>query len=169
MNNYLLEIKWGLIFTAVALLWMVFERAMGWHGENIAVHATYTNFFAILAITVFVFALLDKRKSLGGTMTWKQGFTAGVIISLVVAVLSPPAQWITHTIISPGYFDNIIAYSVESGAATREQAEAYFNLQSYMLQGAIGGLIMGVITAAVVALILRKAPDTESEPEAAED
>ncbi len=39
MKKYATEIKWGLIFTIVALLWMVFERLMGWHGENIAQHS----------------------------------------------------------------------------------------------------------------------------------
>ncbi len=49
-----------------------------------------TNFFAIIAIAVYVFALLDKRKrDFGGRMTWIQGFVSGVIISIIVALLSP--------------------------------------------------------------------------------
>ena len=76
MKKYTTEIKWGLIFTIVALLWMVFERLMGWHGGNIARHATLTNLFAIPAIIIYVLALLDKRNNdLGGIMTWGQGFT----------------------------------------------------------------------------------------------
>ncbi len=159
MKKYALEIKWGLIFTAVALLWMVFEKAMGWHGEKIAVHATYTNFFAILAIAVFVFALLDKRRQLGGSMSWKQGFFSGLLITLVVAVLTPLSQWITHTLISPEYFPNIIQYSVVNAKMTQAEAEAFFSLGSYILQGSIGGLVMGVITSAVVALFVRKKPE----------
>ncbi|MEE4330226.1 MAG: DUF4199 domain-containing protein [Wenzhouxiangella sp.] len=156
MNVPKLEIKWGLIFTAVALLWLVFENSMGWHGERIDQHATYTNFFAILAIAVFIFALLDKRRQLGGVMSWKQGFIAGAIISAVVAILSPLAQWLTHRVISPEYFPNAIAYAVANDKATQQEAEAYFNLGNYMLQGAIGGLVMGLVTAAIVAILLRK-------------
>jgi len=158
MRKPTLEIKWGLIFTAVALLWMVFEKSMGWHGERIDQHATYTNFFGILAIVVFVFALLDKRRQLGGVMSWKEGFISGAIISLVVAILSPFAQWLTHRVISPEYFPNAIDFAVANNKATQEEAEAYFNLGNYMLQGSIGGLVMGLVTAAIVALFLRKKP-----------
>jgi hypothetical protein len=161
MKKYQLEIKWGLIFTAVALLWMLFEKGMGWHGEKIAQHPTYTNIFAVLAIAVFVFALLDKRKQLGGHMTWMQGFVSGVIISVIVTILSPLAQWLTHTVISPEYFSNAIAYSVETGLVSQEEAESFFNLQSYLVQGAIGSLMLGVVTSAIVALFVRKkSPDT---------
>ena len=155
MNKYIIEIKWGLIFTAVALLWMVVEKLLGWHGEKIAQHATYTNLFAIIAIAVYVFALLEKRKELSGVMSWKEGFVSGVIITIVVTILSPVSQWVTHQIISPEYFPNVINYVVESGNMTREAAEAFFNLSSYMVQASIGGLVMGLITSAVVALILK--------------
>ncbi len=157
MKKYTTEIKWGLIFTIVALLWMVFERLMGWHGENIGQHATLTNLFAIPAIVIYVLALLDKRKrDLGGLMTWGQGFTSGLIITLVVVILSPFAQYLTHTIITPEYFTNVIEYAVNQEQMTREEAESYFSLSNYMFQSAIGGLIMGVITSAVVAFFTKK-------------
>jgi hypothetical protein len=149
-------LKWSLIFVTAALAWMVFEKAMGWHGEHIARHPVMTNFFALVAVTVFVFALWDKRKSLGGVMTWKEGFLAGLWVSLGVALLSPLSQWLTHAVISPDYFPNVIEYAVESGKATREEAESFFNLRSYMIQSAIGGLVMGAITSAVVALFVRR-------------
>lgn len=157
MKKHTTEIKWGLIFTAVALLWMVFERLMGWHGENIARHATMTNLFAIPAIVIYVLALLDKRKGdYNGFMTWKQGFISGLIITLVVVILSPLAQYLTHAVISPGYFPAVIDYSVSSGNMTREEAEAYFTANNYMFQSAIGALIMGIVTSAVVALFTKK-------------
>lgn len=156
MKNYTLAIKWGIIFIIATLLWMLFEKAMGWHGEKIEVHATYTNFFAIIAIGVYVFALLEKRKQLGGRMSWKEGFITGLIITAVVVILSPLAQWITNTYISPAYFPNVIQHAVETGKATQEEAESYFNLRSYILQATIGAAVMGVVTSALVALVLRK-------------
>ncbi|MCB0594772.1 MAG: DUF4199 domain-containing protein [Lewinellaceae bacterium] len=156
MQKYTHEIKWGLIFTAAALLWIAFEKAMGWHGEKIAQHPTMTNLFAIVAIAVYVFALLEKRKKLGGVMTWKEGFISGLLITLVVVLLSPLSQWLTHAVITPEYFNNAIAYAVENGKASQEQAESYFNLKSYMMQATIGGLVLGVVTSAIVALFVRK-------------
>jgi hypothetical protein len=157
MKKYATEIKWGLIFCAAALGWMVFEKAMGWHGPKIEQHPYMTNIFAVVAITVYVFALREKRQQLGGQMTWKQGFMSGLIISIVVALFSPLTQWITHALISPAYFPNAIAYSVDVGYYDSPEAAAeYFNLQSYMMQGGIGAIIMGVVTSAIVALFLRR-------------
>lgn len=157
MEKYRTEIKWGIIFTAVMLLWMVFERMMGWHGERIDQHAIMTSIFAIFAIAIYVFALRDKRKNdLGGLMSWKKGFQSGLIITLVVVLLSPLTQWIIHTVISPDFFQNMVEYSVESGIMERQEAEAYFNLRSYLVQSAVGALGLGVVTSAVVAVFTKK-------------
>ena len=157
MGTYKTEIKWGVIFTLVMLLWMVFERLMGWHGENIEQHATMSIIFAVVAIAIYVFALLDKRNNdLGGSMTWSQGFASGFWITMVVVILSPLAQYITHTIISPDFFSNMTNYAVESGNMTREQAESYFSMRNYLMQSAVGALGLGVVTSAVVAIFTKK-------------
>lgn len=162
MGRYKTEIKWGLIFTAALILWMVFEWAMGWHGERIEQHATMTNIFALVAIVVYVMAFLDKRtRDYDGTMTWAQGFMTGFVITVVVAVLSPLAQWIIHTFISPDFFENMIDLSVETGKMSRSEATGYFNLNSYMIQGSLGALMMGIVTSAIVAVFTRRKPEEE--------
>ena len=157
MKKYSIEIKWGIIFSLVSLVWMFLEKGLGWHDENIAQHAIYTNFFAIVAIVLYVLALLDKRKNyFNGKMTWSQGFISGIVISIVVAILSPLGQYLTHEFITPDYFENVIAYSVESGAMTLEAAEEYFNLTSYIIQSFFFALVVGVVTSAIVAYFVRK-------------
>ncbi len=157
MKKFSIEIKWGIIFTIISLIWMFFEKGMGWHDENIAQHAIYTNLFAIVAIVLYVVALLDKRKNFyHGKMTWSQGFISGIVISIVVAVLSPLAQYITHKFITPDYFPNVIDYSVQSGAMTREAAEEYFNLTSYIIQSFFFALVVGVVTSAIVAFFVKR-------------
>ncbi len=157
MKKYAIEIKWGILFMIVSLLWMVFEKWMGWHGEGIENHATYTNFFAIPAIVIYALALLDKRKNYyNGKMTWLQGFQAGVVVSAIVLVLSPLGQVITHKVITPEYFPNVIRHAVETGRLSREKAESFFSLKSYILQSAIGAIGMGVVTSALVAIFTRK-------------
>ncbi len=157
MSKFRIEIKWAIIFTAATILWMIFEKSMGWHDTLIAKHAIYTNLFALIAITVYVLALLDKRKlDYNGKMTWKQGFVSGIILSVIVALLSPFAQYVTHTMISPDYFPNIIAYVVESGKMSQEAAENYFSLNSYILQSVFGALTMGIVTSAIVAIFVKK-------------
>ena len=157
MKKYSTEIKWGVIFAISTLVWMYFEKAMGWHDELIAQQLIYTNLFALVAIAIFVLALKEKRKKdFGGKMSWKQGFISGIIISIVVAILTPLTQYISNTFIAPNLFPNIINYMVETGKMTEEGAKNYFNLKSYMVQGTFGALTMGVVTSAIVAFFLKK-------------
>ncbi|EAP86182.1 MULTISPECIES: DUF4199 domain-containing protein [Croceibacter] len=156
MNKFKIELKWGVYFTIAALAWMYVEKALGWHDELISKHAIYTNIFAIVAIAVYVLFMKDKKQNFyNGNMTWTQGFISGTILSVVVAILSPLAQYLTHEFITPNYFENVIAYTVEKGVMKQEAAEAYFSLYSYMAQAAFGALAMGVVTSAIVALFFR--------------
>ncbi len=139
------------------LIWMVLERLFGLHNEHIDKHAIYTNFVVIPAVIVYVLALLDKRKNFyNGKMTYKQGFVSGLIISLIVTVLSPLTQYITSTVITPGYFSNMIIYAVSEGQMNQMEAEEYFNLKSYISQVLIATPIMGIVTTAIVAIFTRK-------------
>ncbi|MEB2783624.1 DUF4199 domain-containing protein [Algoriphagus persicinus] len=156
MKNIKIEIKWALIFVLMMLAWMVMEKSLGWHDEKIADHAMLTNLVAIPSIAIYIFALLDKRKNFyQGVMSYNQGFFSGLIISVIVVVLSPLSQYITTVYITPDYFPNVINYAVNSGQMTQEAAEANFNLRSYMLQSALGALVMGTVTAAIVAFFVR--------------
>ncbi len=157
MNTIKIEIKWALIFSIMGLLWMVLEKALGWHDEHIDQHMYLTNLFAIPAIIVMVLALKDKKKNFySGRMSYMDGFKSGLILSLIIAALSPLTQYITSTIITPDYFANAIKASVELGYfATTAEAEANFNLENYMMQGAIGALIMGVVTVAIAMIFIR--------------
>lgn len=157
MKKYRIELKWALIFVAMTLVWMLLERLAGLHGEHIGQHPTYTNLIAIPAIAIYVLALLEKRKkAFDGKMTWQQGFVTGLIISVIVAALSPLTQLIVSKVITPDYFPNAIKHAVTSGKMDQTTAETYFNLQSYILQGIIGALVMGLLTSALVAIFTRK-------------
>lgn len=157
LKNFRTEIKWALIFVTVMLAWMLMEKIAGLHDIHIDKHAFYTNFFAIPAITVYVFALLDKRKNdYDGIMNYKQGILAGLIITLFITLLTPMTQYIISGIITPDYFTNIIEYSVQHEEMTREAAEDYFNMKSYIIQGLIGTPVMGVLTTAVTAFFTKK-------------
>lgn len=159
-----IEIKWGILFGIIGLIWMVLEKSMGLHDELIEKHATYTYFFAILAVAVYVIGLLDKRKNYyKGVMNWKQGFVSGLIITVVVVIVSPLTSYITHTYITPDYLTNMQEYAINTGKMTEEVAEKYFSLNSYILQSAVFGLIAGVITSAIAALFVRKKAKSESE------
>lgn len=157
MKKFRIEIKWALIFTAAILVWMLGERLAGLHDRYIEKHAFYTNFFALVAIGIYLLALYDKRKNyFHGFMSWKQGFVSGVILTMIIAVLTPLVQVISSLWISPDYFTNMIDYSVTTGEYSQEEAIAYFSLTNYIIQSTLFALVSGMITSAIAALIIRK-------------
>jgi hypothetical protein len=157
MNTFKIEIKWAILFVVVALLWMLLERIAGLHSTHIDKHQFYTNLFAVPAIAVYVFALLDKRKkTYGGVMSYKQSFISGLIITAIVTILNPLSQYIISMVITPDFFSNAIKYAVNEGKMSREEAEGYFNLKSYIMQGFIGTPILGIVTTAIVSLFVRR-------------
>lgn len=156
MNKIAIEIKWGIIFTVSGLAWMYLEKMLGWHDELISKHPIYTMLFSVVAIAIFVFALKDKKKNyFQNQMDWKQGFLSGCIVSVIVALLSPMSQYITSEFISPNYFQNAINFAVENNRMTLEDAQAFFNLKSYIFQGAYGAISMGIVTSAIVAFFIK--------------
>ncbi len=157
MKKLYIEFKWAIIFSIAMLAWMLLEKTLGWHGERIADHQWLTLLFAPFAILLYLLALREKRRRVyGGKMTWLQGFVSGVILSVFVALLSPLVQFITHHYITPEYFNNVIEYSVTNDLMTRSKANEYFNINNYMWQSAFGALGFGVVTAAIVAVFVRK-------------
>jgi hypothetical protein len=149
----------GVLFILLGLIWMVFEKSMGWHDVHIDKHATYSMIFAPIAVALYVFALMDKKKNFyGGRMSYMQGFITGLIITLVVVILTPLSQYITSTYITPDFFSNVIAYSVSSGAMEPEAAQQYFNLKNYVIQGTIFAAVMGLVTSALVSIFFRSKP-----------
>ena len=157
MEKIKIEIKWAIIFSIVGLLWMLLEKLSGLHSTYLDYHLYLTNLFAIPAIIMMVMALKDKKKNFyNGQMTYKQGLISGIILSVFIAVLSPLTQWLTTYVITPEYFPNVIKRSVEIGYyKTTEEAQANFNYKNYAIQGAIGALIMGVVTTAIAMIFIR--------------
>lgn len=156
MKNIGIEIKWGVIFILVTLAWMMLEKSLGWHDVHIDQHAVLTNLFAIPAIVIYVLAMRDKKKNYyHGQITYLQAFLSGLVVTIIVTILSPFAQYITLEYITPQYFTNIISYSVEKGELTQSDSENWFNLKSYIIQATIGALIMGLITSAIVAIFIK--------------
>ena len=151
-----IELKWGLIFAAMQLVWITLEFLFGLHDKYISWHPTVSNFIALSSIIIMVLAIRDKRAALNGKITFGTAFLCGLGVSVVVAILSLLTQLIFFRLINPNFFANFIRYAIENSKTTLEQAQANFNLTSFMLQGAIGAIIIGVFTSLVIATVIRK-------------
>ena len=61
MKKIFIEFKWAIIFTITLLAWMLLEKTLGWHEEQIADHQWLTLLFAPFAILMY---LLEKKAGL---------------------------------------------------------------------------------------------------------
>ncbi len=157
MKSIKLELKWAVIFTIATLIWMMLEHTMGWHDEYIAEHWWLTLLFVPFGLLFFYLALKEKRRRFyNGSITWLQAFLCGCLISLFVALLSPLTLYLSSEYIAPSYFTNLIAYSVDNRLLSREEALADYNLARYMFQAAVGSLVSGILTSAIMAFFVRR-------------
>jgi Protein of unknown function (DUF4199) len=157
MKNIKTEIKWAVLFVIMQLIWMLLEKSAGLYTLRIHKHAAYSNFIAIPAIAIYVFALLDKRSNFyGGTMTYLQGFISGLMITVFVTLLTPVTQYLISVGIAPEFFPNMIEYSVSNGSMTQDAAEKYFNLKNFIVQGLMFTPVMGIVTTLIVAIFVKK-------------
>lgn len=154
MKKYQQEIKWGLLFVGMQLLWMTGEKLSGLHDVNIEQHALYTNLIAIPAMLMYLAAFLAIRKNAGGQLRFAHAMRSGLVITLVVTLLSPLTQFLTVEVISPAYFENASAFAVDNGMMNESQAAEYFNLNNYLLLTVILTPIMGMLTSLIIGGIL---------------
>lgn len=153
MQKNRIEIKWGLIFVVMGLVWMVLERLAGLHGPRIEYHPTFTNLVAIPSIVIYALGLREKRlKDYDGKVTYWQAFRASLIMTAVVTVLTPLSQYLTLEVITPHYFENAIAYAVENEKMTQADAEAYFSFNNYLAQSMVFAPVAGIMTGAIVSI-----------------
>lgn len=164
MKNIKIEIKWALYFALMTLVWMVLEKITGLHDQYLDYQQYLTNLFAIPAILFMVWALKDKKKNFyNGNMSYQQGLVSGIILSLIIALLSPLTQWIISYLITPDYFDNVIKHTVETGYfKTKAEAEAQFNYKNYAINSTIFAFIFGVITTAIAMIFIRTKKNTQT-------
>ena len=156
MKKFTLEIKWAVIFTVSSIIWVAFEKTLGFHNEHIEKQMLFGYLFAIPAILIYALALSEKKRTyFFGKMNWMQGVVSGVFMSLFISILSPLAQYISYEIVSPDFFKNAIDYATPSKVMSATVASDYFNLKSYIIQGALGGISSRVVTSAIVAYFLQ--------------
>jgi hypothetical protein len=151
------EAKWTGISILVMLLWMVGERATGLHSHNIHLQMYITMLYLIPAEVVFVMALRSiKKHKYNGQMTYAMGLRSGLMITALLTLTSPATQWIISYVITPDYFENVIAYAVEvSYFPDRATAVAHFNFQNYAIQSTVSSAVIGVISFLILPLFVR--------------
>ncbi|THF51867.1 DUF4199 domain-containing protein [Flavobacterium supellecticarium] len=156
MKKFFTEIKWSIIFSVATVLWLFLEKIAGFHDEKISSYFYISLLFGIVYIIVFTWALKEKKATFyNGTITYKQAFISGAILTLLIAAISPLVQTFFHEVISPDFFDNAIANVIKTKPGNKEFATGYFNLQSFISQGFLNILSLGIILSAIAAYFIQ--------------
>lgn len=156
MKKFEIELKWATAFTAISIAWVYLEKYMGYHDEMVSKQGMFSLLLIIPQALIYLVSIRQKRERYyNGTITWQKAFLSGVVLSAVIAGLSPAAIYLMAEIISPAFFSNIVEYQAAQGVA-RENLEQIYNLNSFISQAIFNNLATGVFLAAIIALILKK-------------
>lgn len=157
-----IALKWGFLTALFSFLWLCLEYALGIQTEYIAFHPVITLLALMIPLFCLYYGLRELKKRDAVPFTFSNALLTGICISGVAAVLSMGVQWIFHSWVNPEFFSTMIAYA-ESRALTyggdmlmaRQEAEAYFSMESYLLQAVGGSLIGGAVISAILAFFMR--------------
>lgn len=156
MKRFATEIRWALIYTAMTFAWTLTGKLFGFHDERIAYGALFNTLILLPSVLVYFLAIREKRKVYyQGRMSYGQGLVSGLVLTLFIALLGPLHPTFAYAI-SPELFRNSIRFTVGSGQMTREQAEHFFTLPSFIIQGIGAALVFGAIFSLVAAAFLQK-------------
>jgi hypothetical protein len=132
-----------------------FEKVLGYHDEYVSSQAIFSFWLMIPQALIYVASIRQKReKYYGGEITWQKAFISGVVLSAVIAGLSPAAMYIMVEVVSPAFLSNIVEARAAQGIP-REGLEQMYNLNTLVSQAIFNNLATGVFFAAIIALFLK--------------
>ncbi len=90
--RFALELKWALLFSLMYLVWMLAERVAGFHDTRLHQQPMVGPLILIPSILIYWLTLRDRKRSLQGGMTYRQGFISGCVLTVFVVLLGPLNQ-----------------------------------------------------------------------------
>jgi uncharacterized membrane protein YjgN (DUF898 family) len=155
--KFKIEIKWAIIYFVMTIAWSALGKLLGFHSNRIEHNVLFNGLVIFPSFAVYLFALLDKRKNyFDGTMTFRQGFVSGMILTVFVTILGPLTPLISIGLISPDLFQNAIEFVVSNNIMTQEEANNQFNMPAFIIQGVIAAPIFGLPLSLICAFFTRK-------------
>ncbi len=81
-----IALKYGLLITLVVVLWIVVVRLVMGVGADSKANIIAPLLFNLTAILAIFFGMKERKKKLGGALTFKDGIKTGMAITLVYAI-----------------------------------------------------------------------------------
>lgn len=157
MKKLQIELKWAILFSVALLCWILFEKTMGWYQDEISDFWWLTLFFEPFALLIYLLALREKRRVVyNRKITWAQAILSGVIISFIVAILSPITEYIAYNFFTPENFNAVSESSVTNELMARSKLNDVFNINNYRWESAFGLFGFGILNTIVAGFFVRK-------------
>src|SRR5690606_28692848 len=147
MKKLGIEIKWAALITCLTVLCFVGEKLMGWHQYHRNVTVALLSFFGlyILIFGCYYFAYKEKKKIIfQNNWSIKDAFKFGLLLTSMVAILNPIAQYIMYESIAPDYFEQLKSHLTENHI-NAEMLIENINLTGYIRNGIIDTFSYGII------------------------
>ena len=80
------ELRYGLAGGFITLIWMSIGYYFGWDKTETGKYAPYASLL-ILAVAIYFTVLFKREKDLGGGITFKEAFIAGISVSFVMGAM----------------------------------------------------------------------------------
>jgi Protein of unknown function (DUF4199) len=148
-----LALKYGLMITAVVVVWIVVVRFVMGVGADSKANLIAPIIFNIAAIVAIFLGMSERKRELNGTLSFKDGLKVGMAISLAYAISACLFFMIQYLITGPQLL--LADAGPEPGPLWRVAVVAYAGLF-------FGSLFFGVIYSTVIAFFLAKRQGRES-------
>lgn len=144
------------IWVAIAgFAWVLLEFVTGLHTSNIDMHATVTWFAFVPTILIYIIHFEYLKKQMQDQLTFKKGFLSGTLVTFIAIPLSQIGFAIFYYLINPSLFSAFKNYSVQNQIMSADEADLYFNIGNYLVQIALGILIIGLLLSSILSFIYK--------------
>lgn len=158
------ELLAGIAIALATFVWLCLEFIFGLHDRYIDYYLYTSNLIYILPIIGIHWAVKKRFYALSpGEFQIKDGLMSGVIVLVTAAFLNLFLQLMFLTYINPDFFGNMIAVSAKKAIMTGgnsivaiQDAQEYYNLSSYLIQGFTTFLILGLFISLMTSFRLIK-------------
>ncbi|AHM61094.1 hypothetical protein D770_14200 [Flammeovirgaceae bacterium 311] len=155
-------LKWGFLTALFTFLWLSLEYLVGIQTDYIAFHPVITLLALLIPLLCMYYGLREEKLKAPREFSFSKGLITGLYISGVAAILGVLGHWIFYTWVNPDFFSNMITYTESRALAqgidvlvARREAEAYYTMESYLLQSVGGALLGGAVISAILSFFMR--------------
>ena len=157
----------GVYIAIVMILLSVVFYVTGNPFSKVSQYLTYP-----IMIGGVIWAQLNYKKALGGTLTYGQGVASGVLALTFASLISSIYSFVLFKFIDPSLTEQLRIFTeeqiIKQGRVPEEQLEMAVNMATkfqtptmMLILGPLGGAFMGLIISLITSIFMKKNPSDE--------